>query len=175
MPSSIWLAPGLRFNDCYFSEPVRFVEWLPPTCPGLAVLLVRDPDWAPKPFRPLCFVEFGNDVRRAFDAGSWLRATAHAVYGSVLPMPFSTSAERRAIRNQLISSYNPIYQTDGLPSTDELTRRLDDLEAHQQGQNAQILALLSHIAKLFEPQPVAPRRPIGFLPRSAPLAAQSGS
>jgi len=29
----------------------------------------------------------------------------------VLPMPFSTSAQRRALRDELVSGYNPIYQT----------------------------------------------------------------
>jgi hypothetical protein len=52
---------------------------------------------------------------------------------------------------------------------------LDDLETRQHEQNAQILALLSHMARLFEPQPVGPRRPIGFRPQPVPLAAQSGS
>lgn len=174
MPS-FWVAPGLRFNDCVFSEPVRLAQWLPPACAGIAVVLARDPEWAPKPFRPLYFGEFGNDARRPAECGRWARPAVGDLYISILPMPFSTSAQRRALRNELVSAYNPICQATGTPSADELARKLDDLETRQQEQNAQILALLSHIARLFEPHPVAPSRPIGFRPSPVPLAAQSES
>ena len=90
-------------------------------------------------------------------------------------MPFSTSAQRRALRNELVAAYNPVCQTTSAPSADELARKMADLETRQQEQNAQILTLLSHIARLFEPHPVSPRRPIGFRPQSVPLAAQSES
>jgi hypothetical protein len=172
-PMSFSLTPGLRLNDCLFSDPVPFGEWLP-ACAGLVVVLARDHAWAPKAFRPLYFAEFGNDARRSFQHNRWWTASGD-LYISVLPMPFSTSAQRRALRNELVSAYNPICQAAATPSADELARRLDELETRQQEQNAQILSLLSRIANLFEPQAPGPRRPIGFLPQSAPLAARNES
>ncbi|HKE24704.1 MAG TPA: hypothetical protein VKB88_20225 [Bryobacteraceae bacterium] len=174
MPS-FWVAPGLRFNDCVFSEPVRLAQWVPPACAGVAVVLLRDAEWAPKPFRPLCFGEFGNDARRPVEWGRWMQPAVGDLYISILPMPFSTSAERRALRHELVSAYNPVCQATGTPSADELARKLDDLETRQHEQNAQILALLSYFARLFEPQPLSARRPIGFRPQPVPLAAQNES
>lgn len=171
--SSFSLAPGLRLNDCLFTEPVPLTAWLPPACAGLLTILARDSAWAPKPFRPLYFAEFGNDTNR-IEGGRWSGSVGE-LYISVLPMPFSTTAQRRALRNELVSAYNPICHAAATPSIDELVRKLDDVEARQQEQNAQILGLLSRIASLFEPQPAGPRRPIGFLPQSAPFAAQGES
>lgn len=171
---SFSLTPGLRLNDCLFNEPVPLAQWLPPSCAGLVAVLAHDHAWAPKPFRPLYFTEFGNDARRHFQH-SRLWSASGDLYVSVLAMPFSTSAQRRALRNELVSAYNPICQAAATPSADELERRLDDLETRHQEQNAQILALLSRIANLFEPQPLGPRRPIGFLPQSVPLAARNES
>jgi hypothetical protein len=157
MPS-LWVTPGLRFNDWLFSEPVPFAEWMPPACAGLAVILVRDPNWAPKPFRPLYFAEFGNGVRGP------LHAPAGDLYVAALPMPFSTSAQRRAARSELISAYNPAWQAGEASSCEGLAGKLD-----------QIMVLLAHLAKLFEPQPVGPHRPIGFRPEPVTLAAQGES
>lgn len=170
---SFSLTPGLRLNDCLFSDPVPFAEWLPPACAALVAVLARDYAWAPKPFRPLFFAEFGNDTRRTFQHGRWW--SPGDLYVAVLPMPFSTSAQRRALRNELVSAYNPICQAAVTPAADELARKLEDLETRQQEQNAQILALLSRVANIFEPQAPGPRRPIGFLPQSVPLAARNES
>jgi hypothetical protein len=55
---------------------------------------------------------------------------------------------------------------------------VDELEARQQEQSQQILSLLAHLGKLFGPQPVGPRKPIGFLPDLVPAkapATESGS
>ena len=61
---------GIRFGGHLFSEPAP----LPPSgaaslldLPGLYVVLVRDPGWDPRPFRPLYFGE---------SQGVWGRATA---------------------------------------------------------------------------------------------------
>jgi hypothetical protein len=174
MPSFL-AVPGLRFNDCYFSEPVPLASWAPPNCAGLLVVVVRDVRWAPKPFRPLYFGEFGNDAHPAPASRGWLHTDAGHLYVAALPLPFSTSTQRRALRNELVSAYNPVCQAAASPSADELARKMEDLEARQQEQNAQILKLLSGIARLFEPQPVGPSRPIGFRPQFVPLAAQSES
>jgi len=158
---SYLLAPGLRFNDFLFTEPVLLRCWMPPTHAGILAVLVRDPRWAPKPFQPLYFGEFGNDAHRP------AMALGDNLFISVLPMPFSTAAQRRAVRNELIASYNPVSQLGSEASLGELARRVDQIEARQHEQHAQILGMLSHLCKLFEPQPVGPRRPIGFLPEPA--------
>jgi hypothetical protein len=88
---------------------------------------------------------------------------------SVLLMPYSTPAQRRALCRELSAAYRPV-------SAAELASKVEQLEARQQEQSDQILSLLSYIAKFFEPQPVGPRKPIGFLTQLAPVAAtESGS
>jgi hypothetical protein len=139
--SSYCMKPGIRFNDCIFSEPVPLANWIPPGCGGIVAVLAHDPNWAPRPFRALYFGEFGNDSARI--------AGGNHLFVSVLPMPFSTSAQRRVFRDELISGYNPSCQAS------------------------------SDIGKLFErqtvgPEPVAPRRPIGFMPQLTP-ASETGS
>ncbi len=134
---------GIRFNDCYFSQPVPLPDWIPPKCAGLFAVLVPDPNWAPKPFRPIYFGEFGNntpapgpDAAPAYLRDGAERAALLAVF---LPLPFSTTAQRQALRNELVSAYHPACQ----------------------GEEATGLqAALSRLA------PGAPesRRPIGFLP-----------
>ena len=117
---------GIRFNDCFFSEPAPLAGWVRPKCAGLFGVLVSDPNWAPKPFQPLYFGEFGNN---APDTGAWsnedaLRAAANgrALLVCVYPMPFSTSAQRWALRHELISAYNPVCQTAEAPK--ERRRRI---------------------------------------------------
>ena len=165
-----FLTPGLRFNDCVFSEPEPFTVWIPPGCGGLIAVLARDPAWAPKPFRPLFFGEFGNDAHRAQELRRWVHGAQHEYYIAVLPLPFSTSAQRRALRDELAAAYNPVCQPAAAPPADELARKINQLETRQEEQNAQILALLSHIVKWFEPQPVPSQRPIGFRPQLTPMA-----
>jgi len=162
------VGPGIRFNDCMFSEPVPLVNLAAPKCAGLFVVLVRDASWAPRPFQPLCFGEFGNNVRGPLATDS-VRVTAHAapIFIAVLPMPYSSSAQRCELRNQLVWAYNPIYQGSATPPQNELARKLDELEKRHEEQTTQFRLLLASINRLFEPQPVPPRRPIGFLPETA--------
>lgn len=151
---------GIRFNDCLFSEPVTMSHWVPPHTAGIAVVLVRDARWAPRPFQPICFAEFGNSSRLVQPMSGYF-------YVATFPMPFSTSGQRRALRRDLIASYNPVGQPAETSAAEDLSRRINELEARQQEQNAQIVTMLSHLCKLFEPQPVGPRRPIGFVPAEA--------
>ena len=97
------VSPGIRFNDCMFTEPVRFADWVPPGCGGIVALLSHDPKWAPKPFRAVHFAEFGNNAGRdlATPPGN------DPLFVAVLPMPFSTTAQRRAICDELVAAYNP--------------------------------------------------------------------
>src|ERR1700722_19905116 len=107
-------ASGIRFNDYFFSEPVDLATWTPPRCPGLFSILVNDPNWAPKAFQPLYFGEFGNNspASAVLQDCSPVVAAAHGktLYVSVLPMPFSTTQQRWALRSELVWAYNPACQ-----------------------------------------------------------------
>jgi hypothetical protein len=107
-------AAGIRFNDCYFTEPTRLTDWAPPRFTGLFVILARDPHWAPRSFQPLCFGEFGNNTPDPLGSSgyAWLRASEQrrSLFVSVLPMPFTTSTQRTALRDNLIAAYNPAWQ-----------------------------------------------------------------
>jgi hypothetical protein len=171
MPSFV-VPPGVRFNDCLFSEPVQLTGLRLPGCAGIVAVLARNPQWGPKPLQPLYFSEFGND------AGSRTGLPSNAgrdLLVSVLPMPYSTAGQRRALCNELITAHNPAWQANGATvSMAALVHRVDELEARQQEQSRQILALLAHLGKLFEPETPRPRKPIGFLSEMAPAAGAQG-
>src|SRR5258706_59141 len=95
---------GIRFNDCFFSEPGRLAGWIPPRFTGLFVVFACDPNWAPRSFQPLYFGEFGNN-------SSFRTPVPGNLFISVLPLPYSTSAQRQSLRNELISAYNPVLQS----------------------------------------------------------------
>jgi len=152
---------GIRFNDYLFSEPRRLLNWTPPKCAGLCVILTRDPNWAPKPFQPLCFWEFGNNP----DLRALTRMpNTEALFVSVLAMPFSTSGQRSEARSQLVWAYNPVWQVSGAsPVQNELAHKLDELEKKHEEQTTQIRLLLASLNRLFEPPTQPQRRTIGFL------------
>ena len=165
-------APGIRFNDCFFTEPVPLDAWAAPRFTGLFVILASDPNWAPKSFQPLCFGELGNNTATPLERNGygWLLGLAgrKGLFVSVLPLPFSTSGQRATLRHELIAAYNPVLQPGGVEgSPDELARRIDEMEKRHQEHSAQVLMLLGNIHKHFEPLPVPPRRTIGFQPESA--------
>ena len=157
------VGPGIRFNDFMFSEPMPLSAWTPPKFPGLFVLLAADTNWAPRPFQPLYFGEFGNNARPL--ASNPIRVSVPLLV-SVLPMPFSSSTQRTEARNQLIWAYNPAYQTTARSESD-LVRKLDELEKKHDEQTTQFRLLLANLNRLFEPQPEPVHRPIGFLPQPA--------
>ena len=165
-------ATGIRFNDCFFTEPVRLTDWICPRFTGLFVVLTCDPDWAPRPFQPLCFGEFGNNSGDPIDRSGygWLR-NANGTKGlciAMLPLPFSTSGQRAVLRNELIAAYNPVLQgQSATASAVDLAHRMDQLEKRYQEQSEQVLMMLGNIHRHFEPQPVPLRRRIGFLPEPA--------
>ena len=79
---------------------------MPPSCGGIVAVLAHDPQWAPKGFRPLYFAEFGNDAGRTLTAPDM----REPLFAAVLPMPYSTLAQRRALRDELVAAYNPACQ-----------------------------------------------------------------
>ena len=161
--------PGIRFNHCMFSEPMALAAFVMPKCAGLFAVLVSDPNWAPKAFQPLYFGEFGNNTPAQALPFNVQRLQA-AVHGrplmiAALPLPFSTTAQRRELCNELVSAYNPLCQNGGhaLPAAD-LAARLADLEKNHRAQTEQVMLLLTNLNQAFLPQPEAPRRRIGFVP-----------
>ena len=171
---------GIRFNVYLFTDPVPLTSWRPPGCAGVVAILSRNPQWAPKPLQALYFAEFGNNAASHTVVPRFPEQTrVEDLLVAVLPMPYSNVTQRRAVWKELIAAYNPACQGNGLAmSTVELANKVEELEARQQEQSQQILSLLTYIGKLFEPQPVAPRRPIGFLPQVVPAEVgviESGS
>ena len=158
---------GIRLNDCLFSEPTRFADWKVPKYAGLFVILVKDANWVPKPYQPLYFGDFGNNtpdvpLKHALLPGG---ASDDTLLISLLPMPFSTTAQRWALRNELMWAYNPPWQTGEVrPASTGLA--YEPGRANKKPypeETAQILLLLMTGVNL-EPQPEQPRRRIGFLP-----------
>lgn len=159
--------PGIRFNDCVFTEPVPLSHWTAPKCACLFVILARDGNWAPRLFQPLCFGEFGNNLSVPLAGNAMRRATnASPLFVSVVPMPFSSIAQRCEIRDQLVWAYNPACQESVAPAQHDLARKLDELEKKHDEQTTQFRLLLASINRLFDPLPVPPRRPIGFSPET---------
>ena len=158
---------GIRLNDCIFSEPTRMADWKVPKYAGLFVILVKDANWAPKPYQPLYFGEFGNNTPPHAPVNHALLpsgASDGTLLISVLPMPFSTTAQRWALRNELMWAYNPPWQIGEVrPASTGLANQLGraDKKPYPE-ETVQILLLLTGVN--LEPQPEQPRRRIGFLP-----------
>jgi len=164
-------APGIRFNDCVFSEPLAFASGNLPRCAGLFVILAEDPNWAPKPFEPLCFGEFGNNAPAAAlleEAGRSLQTgSGKKLYLAVFALPFSTTAQRWALLAELTRAYNPAGQAaHPLQPPMELVHRLNELEKKHHDQTAQLMWLRASAENLFGAIPE--RRRIGFLPETLP-------
>jgi hypothetical protein len=158
---------GIRFNDYIFTEPERLTEWSSPRFAGVFVILVQDPNWAPKPFQPLWFGEFGNNAQHLFAA----ERTPHtgSLFVSVLPMLFSTTEQRCSVRDRLVWAYNPILQTKRTPLLpSEWAYKLHELEKKHEEHTSELRTLLTASnPKVVEAQP-GRRRRIGFLPDPEP-------
>ena len=159
------LAPGIRFNDCVFSEPVALASGQLPRCAGVFVILAEDRNWAPKPFEALCFGEFGNNAPAAALLEEATRAIGakpgQNLHVSVLALPFSTTAQRWALLAELMRAYNPPRQKADAPPC-ELVQRLHELETKHHDQTAQLMWLRASAESLLGVLPE--RRRIGFLP-----------
>jgi hypothetical protein len=157
---------GIRFNDCFFGEPVPFANWTPPGCASLYAILVTDPNWAPRPFQPLYFGEFGNNTSLTAAQREITNLVPaprrETLFIAVLPLPFSTTGQRWLVRNELIWAYNPPCQVERAHSQPaELVAKLEELERRHQEQAAELRLLFAR--GFLSPKP-QPRRRIGFLP-----------
>jgi hypothetical protein len=150
---------GIRLNDCLFSDPMPLVGWNATHFAGIAAIFVHDANWAPRPLQPLYFGELGNNA----PLSAWLtnyHELLHAARGkellvSVCPMPFSTTAQRRAVRDELVWAYNPVCQPGHM--------RVPASQAPGQEHPALFGAMMAD-ASIAEPKPA--RRRIGFMPES---------
>jgi hypothetical protein len=158
---------GVRFNDHVFSEPVKLRGWVPPRYAGLFAILVRDPNWAPRPFQALYFGEFGNNAHELQLPDDQIRLAgrmnADLFFIAELPMLFSTTAQRTAVCDQLVRAYNPIWQTKRHSSSTELAEKLSELEKKHEEQTTQVQLLLAALHRYFGPQPEPIRRRFGFV------------
>jgi hypothetical protein len=149
-------ASGIRLNDCLFTEPVDLAGWHPPQYAGILAVFVHDSSWAPKPLRPLCFGEFGNNVSRAALLANYGQlisaANGNSLLIAVCPMPYSTTAQRWVVRDELVWAYNPSCQAEG--------------HVVSQGD----IALPRHEAMQPAEPRKEPRRRIGFMPECEPVA-----
>lgn len=62
------LRAGMRFQDKYFTDPVEFGAARLPAAGGVYAILVPDPDWQPRPFRPVYFGTAENLAAQLTDA-----------------------------------------------------------------------------------------------------------
>jgi hypothetical protein len=158
---------GIRFNDYFFTEPERLTGWVPPRCAGIFAILVKDPNWAPKPFQPIWFGEFGNNAQHLFAMEQPL-AHAELFFVSVLPMLFSTTEQRLTVRERLVWAYNPVLNaqpTHAIPS--ELAHKLQELEKKHEEQSAELRLLLTNASNVADSS-ASRRRRIGFSPDLEP-------
>jgi len=157
---------GIRFNDCLFSEPTPLADWKVPKYAGLFVILAADANWAPKRYQPLYFGEFGNNTPEApLNHAPLPRGEGDAtLFIAVLPMPFSTTAQRWALRHELMCAYNTAWQVkEARAAGAGLASQLGMDTKPYPEQAAQILLHLAAVNKLFDLQP-EPRRRMGFVP-----------
>ena len=152
-------ASGIRLNDCLFTEPVDLAGWRPPQYAGLFAVFVHDASWAPKPLQPLCFGEFGNNAPRAALLSNYNEligaANGRKLVIAVCPMPYSTTVQRIAVRDELIWAYNPACQAEG----------------HRLSPGAVAFKPYETVPSPAEPPrepPREPRRRIGFMPDCEP-------
>jgi hypothetical protein len=148
----------IRLNDCLFSEPVHFAGFTLPRHAGLFAVFINDPHWAPKPFQPLCLGEFGNNAPVSALLGNYdellAAANGKTLLISVCPMPFSTTAQRAAIRDELAWAYNPVCQAEksldrNRVASPNIAQHLLENEPRRE-------------KELLQEKP--PRRRIGFMP-----------
>jgi hypothetical protein len=168
----MFVASGIRFNDYVFTEPRPVADWVPPKYAGVYALLARDANWAPKPFQPLWFGEFGNNAHQHVFATQQFRLhKPEPLLVAVLAAPFSTTNQRCAIRDELIWAYNPVFQpVRSLNGPSELASKLREFEKRHEEQTTELRLLLASVSRLFgsdlEERPR--RKPIGFLPTAEP-------
>jgi hypothetical protein len=109
-PASFAPARGINFGGLVFSEPTPFDTELKQAYGGIYAIMVFDPTWSPRLYRPIYFGEagdFSERVRRSHENySSWVRAAS----GGVLFVAFHLIADarnRKSSERQLIAKYSP--------------------------------------------------------------------
>jgi hypothetical protein len=117
----------------------------------------------------LYFGEFGNNTP-AVPVNYALLPRGDAdvpLFVSVLPMPFSTTAQRSALRSELLWAYNSAWQAKEVRAAGSgVTNQLGIMDTKPYPEHAaQIPLHLTGVNKILDPQPERePRRRIGFVP-----------
>ncbi|HKW97426.1 MAG TPA: hypothetical protein VJN43_06810 [Bryobacteraceae bacterium] len=129
------------------------------------MILAKDANWAPKPYQPLYFGEIGNNTPDGLPPGAemLLSQSRGTFFISTLPMPFSTTAQRRALRNELLLAYNSTWQVEEIRRAAGIANQCGPFDKPEEA--TQALLLLTGINRHFFPPPERePRRRIGFVP-----------
>src|SRR5579871_1730603 len=114
---------GIVFNSRVglqaFTEPAQFPTFLP-VFPGagLYVVLVSDPSWGPRQYRPIYFGEtsdFSQRVTRDHEHfGDWQRCVKQLYIGRLSMSAGSTKQQRLDVESALIDWYRPECNRTGL-------------------------------------------------------------
>jgi len=114
----------------------------------------------------LYFGEFGNNSPEVLLPGSHGLLPASKgntlLYVAALPMPFSTTAQRWALRNELVWAYNATWQATEARAPNGLNHLGEADQTPYQQQSAQLFHFLTGVTKPSEPKR-EPRRRIGFV------------
>jgi hypothetical protein len=109
---------GLRFLDRYFTEPVEFGSSRLPEHAGVYVIVVSDPAWEPRPYRPIYFGEaedLAGTVAASHEKSDSWRYAAGAENGIYVAyhLMVGSNAERTAFKEKLIREYRPACNEAG--------------------------------------------------------------
>ena len=126
---------GLHFLDRYFTEPMAFGSGLLPSSAGVYAILVSDPAWQPRPYRPIYFGE-DVDLHRSVMPShekyqEWLRTAGAADQLYVAyHLTSGDETDRAALKTSLIREYRPACNEDsGIAEESDPQRQLSSKAA----------------------------------------------
>lgn len=106
------LRTGIVYGNCVFSEPMRFPSLLAPVSCGIYAILVRDPNYSPRPFRLLYLGESGTLSQRLTMQHEKYRDWIRQAHGGELYFAHHvtfglTDQQRKDLECALINQYRP--------------------------------------------------------------------
>jgi hypothetical protein len=162
-------AAGIRFADCFFSEPVPFGRLaLPISSTGVYVILVPDPTWGPRQFQPVFFGEFGVSHDSSIEAMELMAchrvAAGRGLYVAVCTAFRDQSQDLARLKRDLILSYRPICNRESTVSgTPGMAQRVEALEKKSQEQETLLKLALTALGQFYQTPAESRKRPVGFL------------
>jgi hypothetical protein len=108
--------PGMRFLDRYFTEPMAFARGSLPGLAGVYAVLVSDPGWQPRPYRPIYFGAAENLEARVVTSHEqyeeWLQAAgAEGNLYTAYHLMSGDETQRKAFEKNLIQEYKACDET----------------------------------------------------------------